>query len=181
MVQPQLTSKYLTALCAFSLCAVGERIWRVRVRNLMVWDKGNLTSKAKAAHVSKAKHSPLPMSKKVFSHPQESRAPSQVTVTGADKHHPSKHSPLPSPSLGSICWAKHPWSGISLWSSWGQLSPHNSLCTPCLLTDVTVGETEKALTQFSCCWAEVTQSLCYQQCFQHKFKTQPHASYCEKS
>jgi len=41
-------------------------------------------------HASKAKqgiHSLLPTGRHVFSHPQESRAPSHVTVTWEDKHH----------------------------------------------------------------------------------------------
>ena len=63
---------------------MGERLGRVKVRKLVAWGKDNLICKAKAAHASKAKqgvHSPLPIGRQVFSHLQESRAPSCVKVT----------------------------------------------------------------------------------------------------
>ena len=78
-----------------------ERIGRVKVRKLMGWDKDSLIGKAKAAHVSEEKqriNSPLPMGRQGFSHPQESRAPSPVTVTWEDKHHNAECPPLPSSS-----------------------------------------------------------------------------------
>ena len=54
----------------------------------------------------------------MFSHPQESRAPSHVTVTWEDKGHHSLHChPLPSSSPSPL-YAEHDvvWYGISLWS-----------------------------------------------------------------
>jgi len=79
----------------------------------MGWDKNSSTGKAKAAHVSKAKQgiqSPLPISRQVFSHLQESRAPSRVTVTWENKLRNSKCPnvpPAPSFSPSFICWAWH--------------------------------------------------------------------------
>ena len=87
-------------------------------------DKDSLTGKAKAVHASKAKqgiHSPLPMGRQVFSHPQESRAPSHIMVTWEDKCHNARCPPfLPSsPSL----YTQH---DIMVWNiplaSSGQLS-----------------------------------------------------------
>ena len=56
---------------------VGKKIRRVKVRNLVAWDKDSLIGKAKAVHASKAKrgiHSPLPISP----HLQESSAPAHI-------------------------------------------------------------------------------------------------------
>lgn len=41
-------------------------------------------------------------------------------------------------------------------------------------------EKEKALALFKCCSTITKTSLNYQHCFQHKSKTQYHASFCEK-
>ena len=114
---------------------MGERIGRVKVRKLVGWDKDSLKrGKAKAVHTSKAKpgiHSPLPMGRQVFSHLQESRAPSRVMGSWEDKHHNSKHPSLPSSSPSFIGWA---WRHIAWnipWVSWGQLSQLCPLPTPC--------------------------------------------------
>ena len=126
-----------------------KRIRRVKVRKLVGWDKDSLTGKAKAVCTSKAKqriHSPLPMDRQVFSHLQERRAPSHVTVTGEDKHHHSKFPP-PFPQLYTLSMTPH-----SMECPFGQLgsavpavSPPNSLCTPSLLTGEGGWEAEKAL------------------------------------
>jgi len=70
------------------------------------WDKDSLIAKAKAMQASKAKqgiHSLLPISRQVFNHVQESRAPSCIMVPWEGKRHPSKHPTLPPPSSGFIC------------------------------------------------------------------------------
>lgn len=77
----------------------GERmkIGRVKVRKLMGCDKYSLISKEIAMYTRKAKqriHSPLPMVRQVFSHLQESRAPSCVMITLEDKYHNSEHLPF---------------------------------------------------------------------------------------
>jgi len=66
-----------------------ETIRRVKVRKVVGWDKNNLIGKAKAVHTSKVKpgiHSLLFISRQVFSHGQESRAPACLIVTWEDKH-----------------------------------------------------------------------------------------------
>ena len=68
---------------------------------------------------SKAKqgiHSPLPMGRQVFSHLQDSRAPSHVTVIWEDKCHRSEFPPfiLLPPAVYAECDII--WYGISLWS-----------------------------------------------------------------
>ena len=85
---------------------------------LMGWDKNNLIGKAKAVHASKAKeriHSPLPMGRQVFGHPQENRAPSCVTVTREDKHHNAGCPPLLSSSPCLYTQHNVIWYGIPLW------------------------------------------------------------------
>jgi len=82
---------------------------RIKVQKLTGWDKDSLVGKAKATHTSEAKegiNSLLPFSKKVFSHFQESKVPSHVTVTREDKRHHSKCPSLPSSSPSLHCW---PW------------------------------------------------------------------------
>ena len=72
-------------------------------------------------HAGRAKqgiHSALPMGRQVFSHPQESWAPSCVTVTGEDKHHNAKCPPLPSSSLSLYTEHDVIWYGIALWLAW---------------------------------------------------------------
>jgi len=71
------------------LCGMGTR----RKVKLLGSDKDNSISKAKVPCISKAKegiHSLLPISRQVFSHLQESRAPPHVKVTWENKHHHSK-------------------------------------------------------------------------------------------
>jgi len=145
----------------------------------MVWDKDNLTGKAKAAHTSKTKqgiHSLLPISRQGFSHPQDSRAPSHITVTWEDKHHPVTPNLPPFLLLSPALHAKHNviWHGISPSVSWGQLSrlcsPRNTLCTPSLLTSGAGREAAKTLTLCKHCSALTKTSRCYQHCFQDKPK-----------
>ena len=136
----------------------------------MGWDKDSLIGKAKAAHTSKEKqgiHSPLPIGRQVFSHPQESRAPSCVMVTWEDKHHRSEHPPLSFfPSF--ICWA---WCHM-VWNiplvSWGQLSrlcPLPASCAPPASSLVGWGEEQKRPWLCKHCSAVTKTSLCYQHCF----------------
>jgi len=54
-------------------------------------------------------------SRQVFSHLQKRRVPSHVTVTREDKHHYSKHLPLPSSSSSFIMEHGIIWYGKSLW------------------------------------------------------------------
>jgi len=59
------------------------------------WDKDSLIDTARAAHRSEANqgiHSLLPIGRQVFSHLQESQAPSRVMVTWEDKR---RHSECP--------------------------------------------------------------------------------------
>lgn len=68
----------------------GEEIWIRRVKVRMGFNKDSLIDKGKAIHTRRAKqriHSPLPMVRQVFSHFQESRAPSCVMITWEDKYH----------------------------------------------------------------------------------------------
>ena len=118
---------------------MGERIGRVKVRKLVGWDKDSLIAKAKVVQASKAKqgiHSLLPTGGQVFSHLQESRAPSRITVTWGDKCHHSEHPPLPSSYPSFIAEHSIVQCGISLWSV-GVSCPHasaHSLCNLSLLT-----------------------------------------------
>ena len=61
------------------------------------------------------------------------------------------------------------------------VSPPGSLCPPSLLAGGVGGEAEKASALCEHCSAITKSSLCYQHCFQHKCKTQLHASYCEEN
>lgn len=79
-------------------------------------------SKRHAHKQSKMRNSfTLPIGRQVFSHFQESRAPSRITVTWEGKHHHSKHPLLPSSSPGFICWAWHHTIWNILLLRWGQL------------------------------------------------------------
>ena len=100
---------------------IGERIRRIKVRKLMGCDKDSLIGKAKATHSSKAKqgiHLPLPIGRQVFSHLQESRAPSRV-----NGYLGRQNTMIPNVSsfllLPPALHAEHDviWSGISLWSA----------------------------------------------------------------
>lgn len=78
------------------LGGMGDRI-RVEVRKLVGWYKDSSIGKARAVHTSKVKqgiHSLLPIHSQVFSHLQQSRAPSHTTVTQEDKM-PWLQTPLP--------------------------------------------------------------------------------------
>ena len=57
----------------------------------------------------------------MFSHSQESRAPSHIMVTWEDTHHNSEHLALFFP-LSFYCWAWHHTVWNILLVSWGQLS-----------------------------------------------------------
>ena len=115
----------------------GERTGRVKVRKLMGWDKDSLVGKAKAMHASKAKpeiRSLLAISRQLFSHRQESRAPACLMVTWEDKCHHSKRPCVLSSFLSFTCWTWH----HMVWNiplvSWGQLSqlcPLPALCATC--------------------------------------------------
>ena len=128
---------------------MGERIGRVKVRKLVGSDKDSLISKAKAAHGSKAKqgtHSLLPIGGQVFSHLQESRAPSRITVTWADKRHHLEHPPLPpsSPQLSMLSVTSYGMEYPLV--SWGQLSrlcPLPTSCAPPAYSLVGWGEKQK--------------------------------------
>jgi len=83
------------------LRGTGERIGRVKERKLMGYYNHSLIGKARAIHATKTKqaiHLLLPISRQVFSHFQESRAPSHTAVTLADKCHHSECPLLPHPS-----------------------------------------------------------------------------------
>lgn len=57
----------------------GGRIWRVKVKKFMSWDKGISIGKAKAMQASETKQGinlPLPITRQMFSPPLESWAPS---------------------------------------------------------------------------------------------------------
>ena len=104
------------------LGAIGDRTGRVELRKLVEWDKNGLIGKAKAAHASKAKqriHSLLPISRQVFRHLQQSRAPAHGTVTWEDRHQHSENPFLP-PALHCWAWRHVAWD-IPL-VNWGQLS-----------------------------------------------------------
>ena len=146
---------------------------RVKVRKLMGWDKDSWIGKAQATCTSKAEqgfHSLLPISRQMFSHPQESRAPPLIAVTLEDKHRHSKCPPLPSssPSILLLSIMSHgmeyPFGHLA--SAVPVVSPPSFLCTPSLLAGGVGWEGEKALTLCKHC-AEVTvASLYYQHCFQ---------------
>jgi len=156
---------------------MGEIIGRVKVRKLVGWDKYSLVNKAKAAHTSKAKsgiHSLLPISKQVFNHVQESRAPSDITVTWQYKYHNSKCPPFPSSSHSFLCWAWYLMVCDILLVSWGQL------CSP-ILSQLTVHHQpthwqgslrgREALRLCKHCSAITKTSQCYKRCVHHKSKT----------
>ena len=155
------------------------RIRRVKMRKIMGWDKDSLTGKAKATHTSKAKqgiHSPLPTSRQVFRHLQESRAPSCIAVTWEDRRSHSELPPSLSPSSPSFyCWAP----SHAVWDipflSWGQLSQLCPLPTSCAPTACSlVGQSEKQkkiLALCKHCSAIAQTYLFYQNCSGQKSKT----------
>ena len=146
---------------------MGERIRRVKVRKLIHWDKDSLIGKAKAVSTSKAKQeidSPLPMGRQVFSHLQESRAPSHVTVTWEETNAITPNVP-PSfffPQLYMLSMTSY---GLEypcgqLGSAVPAVSPPNFLCTPSLLAGGVGWEAEKALTLRKHCSA-ITKTPLY--------------------
>ena len=151
-----------------------ERVRRVKERKLGGWDKDNLIGKAEVTHANKANqriHSLVLTGRQVFSHLQESRAPSCIMVTREDKHHNSEHPQLPSSSLSFICRA---WclNGVEYpFGQWGSavlaVSLLNFLCTPSLLAGGVAWEAEKALTLCKSCSA-ITKPP---RVDNHKFKT----------
>ena len=116
------------------------RVGRAKARKLMGWDKDSLIGKAKAKHASKANqgiHSLLPISRQVFSHLQQSRAPSRIMVTREAKRH---HSECPPPSsfipqlyaLSTTSYStEHPFGQLG--SAVLAVPPPSCSCTPSLL------------------------------------------------
>lgn len=122
----------------------GEDNWKVESTKLMACCKCSLTGKAKATRSSKANqgiNSLLPKDKQVFSHLQESRAPSSIMVTWEDKHHPSKL-PICCPSFPQLLVLSMTPFGMDYQS--GSVVqpgyPPSFLCTPSLLTGRAVRE-----------------------------------------
>ena len=111
----------------------------------------------------------------VFSHLQESSAPSHLSITWEDKHHHSKHPPASFffPQLYMLNMMSY---GLEyplgqLGSAVPAVSPPNSLCPPSLLTGGVGEEAEKPLALCEHCSEIAKTSLCYQHCFQHRSKT----------
>lgn len=120
-------------------------------------------------HTSKAKHginSPLSLSRQVFSHHQDSRAPSHLMATWEVKCHHFKHPPPPFSFLYSqmyMLYMEYPFSQLGS-------------AGPALYPQILVypqpacwwgGVTSRV---YRCCSAIMKRSLCYQPCFQHKSK-----------
>lgn len=108
------------AACSLSPGGMEERFGSVKVRKHLGWDEQSFLEKAKATHTSKVIQridSLLPIIRQVFSHLQESWAPSHITVIWINKHHHSKQLP-PLLLLPPASYAEHVsiWYGISLWS-----------------------------------------------------------------
>ena len=122
-------------------------------------------------HVSKAKqriNSLLPIGRQVFSHLQESRAPSRVTVTWEDKHHHSERPPIPSSSPSFLLLSM---TSYGMGYPFGQLgsavpavSPPNLLPTPSLLTGRAEQQKEKASMLRRHCSATAKTRGCCQHC-----------------
>lgn len=112
------------------------------------WDKYFLIGNIKVMYTSKRKqgiHSPLPMGRLLFSPPQESRAPSHITVTWDSKCHHSKcllFLLLP-PTFIVDC--DFVWCGMSLGSAVPAVSLPSFLYIPSLLTGGVVWEVETSL------------------------------------
>lgn len=99
------------------------------------------------------------MGRQVFSHPQERRAPSHITLTWEHKCHNPEYV-----KCDAIC------SRLSLESAALALSPPKFLCTPNLLPGCVGWGAEKAFTLRNHCLTITKTSLCYLQCCQRKPK-----------
>lgn len=141
-----------------------EKIRRVKMRNLVGWDKDSLLDKAKVAHVSKASqglHPLLPICRQVFSHVQESRAPSHLSSQG-------RQTPTlwMSPSLflppALFAGDNIMWHGISSHGQLGSAAPLWSFPTSCASS--LAGQCEKQKRSW-------ILSLCSQHCSHHKTQT----------
>lgn len=109
-------SPLLTPSTPSSPSRTGEKIRSVKAGKLMDWYKGSLVGKIKTLQAKKTNqgiNSLLPMSRQVFSRPQESRVSSHITVTWEDKHHHSKHLMLLLPTLYTEHYVI--WYGTSFW------------------------------------------------------------------
>ena len=154
----------------------------------MGWDKDSLLERVKAACKSKAKEgirSLLPVSRQIFSHVQESRAPSRVMVTWEVKHHNSEW-PRLLPSFPSFYWwaCYHIVWNISL-ISWGQPSqlcplPTSGASATCSLVECCKRQKRSWLC-VSSAQQQQKKSLCHQHYFHHKSKTYHQRSYYEEN
>ena len=158
---------------------MGDRNRRLKVRKPVGWDKDGSIGKAEAVHTSKAKwgiRSLLPTSRQVFSHLQESRAPSWVNGDLGGQMPSLQTSPLPpsSPSfiLLSIVLYGTEYPFGQLGSAVPAVPPPSSLSSPSLLTGGVGWEAEKALTLCKHGSAVTKTSPCYQYCSQHKSNAQ---------
>lgn len=123
---------------------VEERIRRVKPGKLVTWDKDSLISEIICApkQIKIRLYSLLPISRQMFRHFLESRAPSCVMVTWKDKSHnqeclDSCYLLLLTFAQVFIVYQNFIWHGISLWSA-GVSCPvclfTNSCLTPILLS-----------------------------------------------
>ena len=153
---------------------MGERTGRVKVRELVGWDKDSLIDTAEIVHESKANqgvHSLLPIGRQLFSHLQE------ITCNRVlGRQMPSLQMSSPSfffPPLYTLsmtsCGTEYPCGHLG--SAVPAVPPPHSFCTPSLLTGGVGWEAEQALTLCKHCSAATKSSLYYQHCFQHKSKT----------
>ena len=130
----------------------GGQLEKKKKVKLMGWDENSLIGKAKAAHASKAKqgiHSLLPMDRQVFSHLQESRAPSDISYLARQK--PSLWMSPPSFFSPPVYMRSMTSYGMEypchqLGSAVLAVSPPSFLFTPHLLIGTPVWEAEKSLT-----------------------------------
>lgn len=119
----------------------------------------------------------------MFSHPQESRASSHVTVTWEDRRRNS-HCPLPTFLFfcPPACMAEHDVlvSGISVaLVSWGQLSqpcPLPASCQPQPTRWRGGVRNRETLTLCKRCSATAKPRVCYRHGFRHKSKMRHHPS-----
>lgn len=121
-----------TQLLAYSPPVGWGRIQRIEVRKhreIKAW----VTRETKAMNASETEqgiNSPIHMGMQLFSHSQESKAPSGITATWEDKGHHSKGvSPFPSSPDFYIAEHNVLWNGTSLRSLQPAL-PSKSPCAP---------------------------------------------------